>query len=209
MTNHIIAVDGTTASGKGTVSKKLAAYFKFDYLDTGLLYRKVAFLYINKGLDLSDPQLIASSVIHSELSEELLRTQEISECASKVASMQSVRCALLEAQQTFPIGKKGVVIDGRDIGTEIFPNAATKFFITASKEVRATRRYNQLLSLGSNQDLRYEDILEEIHQRDLRDSMRAISPLHPAEDAIYVETSNLSADNVFNLCIRLCRVEIV
>lgn len=202
----IIAIDGTTASGKGTLARRLAAHLHYAYLDTGLLYRAVGVLVLRSGgdpLNTADAERAAQSltpdIISTLSSDQELRSEAASQAASKVASIPVVRAALLQFQRDFcthpPQNAKGAVLDGRDIGTVIAPDAPVKLFITASSEIRAQRRHNELQQKGSPDT--YETVLADLIARDTRDAERAIAPTRPAPDAVVLDTSSLTADEVF------------
>ncbi|MCG7573322.1 cytidylate kinase [Phaeobacter sp. CNT1-3] len=183
-----IAIDGPAAAGKGTISKAVAAHFGYAHLDTGLLYRAVG----AKVLAGTDPIEAAQALQAEDLENGDLRTAEVAQAASKVAVIPEVRSALVDFQVAFARRDGGAVLDGRDIGTVICPEAEAKLFVTASAEVRATRRFKELSEKGSDQS--YDDVLVDVIARDKRDSERATAPLKPAEDAVIVDTSDLSIE---------------
>ena len=187
----IIAIDGTAASGKGTISKKIAQNYSVPHLDTGLLYRLVGY----KVLQGVDPVSAASQLRADELKVLDLKTLRVSNAASEVAKNPSVRAHLLKFQRDFASKPGGAVLDGRDIGTVICPNADIKFFITASPDIRAQRRYKELLGLGHS--ISFENVLREIQERDERDSNRKQSPMVPAVDAIKIDTSDMTINEVY------------
>ena len=187
----VIAIDGTAASGKGTISKKIAQNYSVPHLDTGLLYRLVGY----KVLQGVDPVSAASQLRADELEVLDLKTLRISNAASEVAKNPSVRAHLLEFQRDFASKPSGAVLDGRDIGTVICPNAHIKFFITASPDIRAHRRYKELLGLGHS--ISFEKVLREIQERDERDSNRKQSPMVPAVDARKIDTSDMTINEVY------------
>ena len=193
MTNFglIIAIDGTAASGKGTISKKIAQNYSVPHLDTGLLYRLVGY----KVLQGVDPVSAASQLLADELEVLDLKTLRVSNAASEVAKNPSVRAHLLAFQRDFASKPGGAVLDGRDIGTVICPNADIKFFITASPDIRAHRRYKELLGLGHS--ISFEKVLREIQERDERDSNRKQSPMVPAVDARKIDTSDMTINEVY------------
>lgn len=198
----IIAIDGPSASGKGTLARKLAAHLGLAYLDTGSLYRAVALTVLNSGAQPSDEaaaQTAAVTLDHDILSDPHLRDEKTGEAASLVAAMPPVRAALLKFQRDFaenpPSGLKGVVIDGRDIGTVVCPGADLKLFVTASPEVRAKRRTMELLETG--RQVSEAEILKMVKDRDERDKSRKNSPLIKAEDAHLLDTTNLDIDGAF------------
>ncbi len=198
----IIAIDGPAASGKGTLAKRIAEHFGFAYLDTGLLYRAVGLEVLRRGKDPADPkaaEAAARTVVLSQLDDPALKSDEVGSAASQVAAIPGVRAALLALQRRFarspPGGEKGAVLDGRDIGTVICPDADVKLFVTASPEVRAERRHKELLARGV--DSIYARVLKELSERDARDSVRLVAPLRPAPDALLLDTSGLDADQAF------------
>lgn len=183
-----IAIDGPAAAGKGTLSKAVAAHFGFGHLDTGLLYRAVG----AKMLDGVEPIAAAQALDVTDLDREDLRTPEVAQAASKVAAIGEVRAALLDFQRAFARRSGGAVMDGRDIGTVICPEAEVKLFVTASAEVRARRRFLELAQKGSVVTL--DEVLADVRARDERDMTRAEAPLKPAEDAVLIDTSTLSIE---------------
>ena len=204
----IVTLDGPSGSGKGTVGRLLARVLNFNYLDSGLLYRAVAILVIEKGIALSDVSNIEEIArnMNLEFSSEnnkifldgidvsnSIRTEEISIVSSKVAQLKSVRAILHEIQRGYLKGN-GLIADGRDMGTVIFPDADLKIFITASPEARAYRRHKELLGRGESVSLR--DLERSIASRDRSDSERKISPLVPAVDAIIIDTSHMTVEEV-------------
>jgi|TARA_A200000113_G_scaffold48032_3_gene39382 cytidylate kinase len=204
----IVTLDGPSGSGKGTVGRLLAQVLNFNYLDSGLLYRGVAILVIEKDIALSDVSNIEEIArnMNLEFSSEnnkifldgidvsnSIRTEEISIVSSKVAQLKSVRAILHEIQRGYLKGN-GLIADGRDMGTVIFPDADLKIFITASPEARAYRRHKELLGRGESVSLR--DLERSIASRDRSDSERKISPLVPAVDAIIIDTSNMTVEEV-------------
>lgn len=188
----IIAVDGPTASGKGTISKALAAHYGLPFLDTGLLYRTVGRQVALNGGDADNAAdaLAACVFPDSLLDDPVLRNEEVGGLASRVSVHPAVRAALKERQVGFANQPGGAVLDGRDIGTVIAPHADVKLFVTASAEVRAHRRYEEMLSRGLDVD--FENILTDIRARDKRDTERADAPLKPAIDAILLDTGDLT-----------------
>ena len=193
----IIAIDGTAASGKGTISRKIAQNYSVPHLDTGLLYRLVGY-HVLDGIDAIDA---ANQLDVAQADGFDLKTLQVSNAASEVAKNPSVRAKLLEFQRNFASKPGGAVLDGRDIGTVICPNADIKFFITASSEIRAQRRYLELLGLGYK--ISYESVLREIQERDERDANRKHSPLLPAEDANKIDTSDMNIEAVYELVRRI------
>lgn len=200
----IIAVDGPAASGKGTIASRLAAIYDLPMLDSGLLYRAVGVLLLHHGGDLDDVD--AAAQVARDLTAEMLtdpafRTREAGEAASRVAIHPPVRMALREMQQTFARRPGGAVIDGRDIGTVIAPQAPAKLFVTASAEARADRRFKQLLRQG--EAVTYEDILADILKRDARDGGRADSPMVQASDAILLDTTEMTIEQATDAARRI------
>lgn len=193
----LIAIDGPAAAGKGTLAQSLATQLDLPYLDTGLLYRAIGKLMQIAGLDLDDAQAataVAERLAPEDLRRTDLRGREAGELASRVAIHPGVRAALVAFQRDFAHGPRGAVLDGRDIGTVICPDADVKLYVTASPEVRARRRTDELLAKGRAVD--YEAILAEVKARDERDSGRAEAPLKPADDAVVIDTSALGPGEV-------------
>jgi CMP/dCMP kinase len=191
----IIAVDGPAAAGKGTIAKALAQHLSYHHLDTGTLYRRVGLELLKSDGDIHDSK-VASTIaqnLHSYawLDYEL-RTEAVGAAASIVASIPEVRSALLEFQRSFAEQKPGAVLDGRDIGTVVCPNADVKLFVTASPEVRALRRRAELQASGA--EVSFEAVLQDIRQRDERDQNRAVAPLACAADAVIIDTSEMTAE---------------
>ena len=204
----IIAIDGPAAAGKGTLARLLAQHLDFAYLDTGLIYRAVAKKVLIAGADLEDVAAVeaeACAMRPEALQLEGLRTDEVAQVASMVSAVPGVRAALLEFQRDFaicpPDGKFGAVLDGRDIGTVVCPEAEFKLFVTASIEVRAKRRLKELQDRGL--EAIYARVFEDMKERDARDSERAASPLEPAEDACTLDTSDLDPDQVFQAALQM------
>jgi len=199
----IIAVDGPTASGKGTLAKALAAHFGLPFLDTGLLYRAVGRqVQINNG-NPDDPAdaLAGCDFPDSILDDAALRTEEVGGLASRVSLHPQVRAALNKRQVDFANQPSGALLDGRDIGTVIAPHADAKLFVTAPAEVRAQRRYDEMQRHGI--DVRFADILADIHARDARDMGRADAPLKPAQDALLLDTGDLTIGGAVQAAIAL------
>ena len=199
----IIAVDGPTASGKGTLAKALAAHFGLPFLDTGLLYRAVGRqVQINNGNpDNPADALAGCDFPDSILEDAALRTEEVGGLASRVSLHPQVRAALNKRQVDFANQPGGALLDGRDIGTVIAPHADVKLFVTAPAEVRAQRRYDEMQRHGI--DVRFADILADIHARDARDMGRADAPLKPAEDALLLDTGDLTIGGAVQAAIAL------
>jgi len=202
MSHLIIAVDGPAASGKGTLTNRLADHFDLAKLDTGLIYRAVGSKVLRDGGDPDDEKTAvaaAQALSFADLDFDGLRSEEAGLAASKVAAIPDVRAVLLEFQRDFavnpPDGMKGAILDGRDIGTVVCPEAPYKLFLTASPEVRADRRFKELQARGV--EAIYARILRDIKDRDTRDSSRSVAPLEPAKDAFVLDTSDLDADAVF------------
>ena len=182
----VVAIDGPAAAGKGTIAKAVANHFGFAHLDSGLLYRAVA----AKTLEGSDPVTASASLHEDDLQADNLRSPEVAQMASKVAAIMEVRSELLEFQRTFAQRDGGAVIDGRDIGTVICPEAAVKLFVTASPKIRAQRRLNELLDKGEITN--FDTVFRQVKERDERDANRHDSPLIAASDAVVIDTSDLT-----------------
>ena len=199
----MIAVDGPAASGKGTIAKALAEHFRLPHMDTGLLYRAVALNLWRWGGDPGSEfeALRACDDLGFDTSDAELRSEPVSKIASKISAYPGVRKALFERQRAFAAQPGGAVLDGRDIGTVIAPDADAKLFVTASREVRAQRRVRELLERGM--PAHYEDVLLDLKARDARDSERAAAPLRQAEDAILLDTSDLSREDSIAAACRL------
>jgi cytidylate kinase len=194
----VIAIDGPAASGKGTLARRLAAHFNLPHLDTGLLYRATACALLDEGLPLDDvPAAVAAArgLALSDFDEHRLRTRDMGEAASIVAAMPQVRAALIDLQRSFAARREGAVLDGRDIGTVICPDALVKIFVTASPETRAQRRALELAARGEKAD--YAGILADVKKRDERDSGRGAAPLKAADDAIVLDTTDLDINGAF------------
>lgn len=198
----IIAIDGPAAAGKGTLARHLAETLGFAFLDTGSLYRATALKVLNAGIDPNDDAACAAAargLTPDDLGAPDLRREDVGQMASKVSAIPDVRAALLQFQRDFaahpPGGKAGAVLDGRDVGTVVCPDADVKFFVTASVDVRAERRFKELQGAGENAI--YARVLQEMRERDERDSSRAVAPLRPADDATVIDTSGLDAEQVF------------
>ncbi len=194
----IIAIDGPAASGKGTLAQRIAGHFGYVWLDTGLLYRAVARDALAAGADLDDAVAsarAAAALDATTLGDAALRTTAIGEAASVVAKHPAVRAALLDFQRGFAQTPPGAVLDGRDIGTVICPDADVKIFVTADVEVRARRRFEEYVRRGEN--VSYEEVLEIIRQRDARDAGRSAAPLQQAPDAVLLDTTNMDIEAAF------------
>jgi cytidylate kinase len=191
----IIAIDGTTSSGKGTLAKRLAAHYHLPHLDTGLLYRAVAKSALNKGIEVTDERecaLLAQHIDLAEFDERELRSAGVGAAASVVASLGAVRRALFELQRKFAQQAGGAVLDGRDIGTVIAPDADAKLWVDASVEERARRRFLELS--GNGEDVTQDGVLQQLKERDARDSQRKDAPMKPADDAVWIDTTRLTPD---------------
>lgn len=199
----VIAVDGPAASGKGTIARALARHFGLPHMDTGMLYRAVALNLWRWGGDPASEfeALRACDVSSVDPDDEELRSEAVSSIASRISTYPSVRAALLERQKSFAAQPGGAVLDGRDIGTVIAPDADAKLYVTASPEVRAQRRVRELL--GRGMPAHYEDVLIDIKARDERDSGREVAPLKQAVDALLLDTSELTAEESIAEAIRL------
>jgi cytidylate kinase len=199
----IIAVDGPAAAGKGTLARRLAGQLGLPYLDTGLLYRATGRRVLDAGgdpADARDATRAAEALVPADLDRGDLRGPLADDAASKVAAIPAVRAALLEFQRRFGQAH-GAVLDGRDIGTVVFPNAPVKLFITASAEERARRRHAEMLARGAAPPL--AQVAAEMAARDARDSARDVAPLRPAADAVTLDTSALDAEAAFAAALRI------
>jgi cytidylate kinase len=183
-----IAVDGPAASGKGTISRAIAAHFGLGYLDTGLLYRAVG----HRMLRGEDPVEAAQGLTAEDLDREGLRGPDAAQAASRVAAIPEVRAALIDFQRAFAAREGGAVLDGRDIGTVICPDAPVKIFVTADAQTRAERRFRDLVAAGHRLSL--DEVLADIRARDARDAGRADAPMRPADDAVTLDTTQLSVE---------------
>jgi cytidylate kinase len=200
----IIAIDGPAASGKGTIARRLAAHYGLPHLDTGLLYRATAATLIAEDRDIYDEAAAvaaARGLALTDFDDATLRGREMGEAASVVAAMPGVRSALIETQRAFAARSGGAVLDGRDIGTVVCPEAQVKIFVTASAAARAQRRALELAQRGEKAD--YNLILLDIARRDARDSGRAAAPLRPAEDAVRLDTTHLGVEAAFAKALRI------
>jgi cytidylate kinase len=198
----IIAIDGPAASGKGTLARRIAAHYGLPHLDTGLLYRGVGRIMCDRGFPLDNVEIaatIAENLDLTDLDPERLRTRDTGEAASVVAAHGPVRKALLDLQRTFAGQSGGAVLDGRDIGTVIAPDADAKLFVTASPVERARRRFRELAGRGEIADTEagYGDVLADIVKRDARDSGRADAPLAVAADAVTLDTTELGIEEAY------------
>lgn len=183
-----VAIDGPAAAGKGTISKAVAGQLGFAHLDTGLLYRAVGARHLAG----QEPLAAAQALTAEDLANPDLRSADVAQAASKVAVIPEVRQALVDFQRAFARREGGAVLDGRDIGTVICPDADAKLFVTASAEVRAKRRYDELLGCGAETD--FETVLADVKERDARDAARATAPMVAAQDAVLIDTSDLSIE---------------
>ena len=213
--DKIITIDGPSASGKGSLTRSIAAEFNFNILDSGLLYRAYAYFYkkevnlnnIGKkisGLSFSFNTDDVQIFDNSEEITSLLRSENTAKVASALSSKKETRTNLLDIQRSFYNGK-GLVADGRDMGTVVFPDARLKIFLTASSEVRAKRRHIELQNRG--QEVNMRDLIVDIEERDLRDRTRTLSPLIPAEDSIVIDSSSMSLDEVLSFTKKLAKKE--
>ena len=202
----IIAIDGLTAAGKGTLAKRLAAALGYRHLDTGLIYRAVAARLIAQATDPTDDAAAtraAEALAPEDLARDGLRSEAVSRAASIVAANPGVRAALVAFQRRFARLPPGAVLDGRDIGTVICPDAGVKLFVTASPEIRARRRFDELQARGESAT--YPAVFQDLQERDARDQARGTAPAKPAEDAIVLDTSSLTADQVFARALEIVR----
>ena len=194
----VVAIDGPAAAGKGTLSRRIAEIYGFQHLDTGLTYRATAKALLDAGLPLDDgavAERMALTIDLGGLDRTVLARHEIGEAASKIAVMPSVRRALVEAQRAFSLKVPGTVLDGRDIGTVVCPQAQVKLYVTATPDVRARRRYDEIVAGGGEAD--FDAIFADVKKRDERDMGRADSPLRPAADAHLLDTSEMSIEAAF------------
>ena len=214
MKDNIITIDGPSASGKGSLARNIAAHLNFDILDSGLLYRVYAYLY-DCGLEHSKivSHIKKDIFFKTDLNgltiqdgkEDItsnLRSEKTAKAASKISSLKETRSNLLELQRGF-YSTKGLVADGRDMGTVVFPNAKLKIFLIASPEVRAKRRYLELQNRG--QEVNMLALIDDIKQRDLKDQTRVLSPLIPAEDSVVIDSSEMSLDEVLSFTKKLTK----
>jgi cytidylate kinase len=190
-----VAIDGPAAAGKGTIARAVAAHFRFAHLDTGLLYRAVGAMV----LDGADPVVAARTLVPEVLDDPRLRTSEMAQAASKVAVIAEVRSALLVFQRAFATQAGGAVLDGRDIGTVVCPDARVKLFVTASVDVRAKRRHAELVANGA--DVTLAQVMADVMARDARDMDRDQAPLRPAKDAVVLDTSQMGISEAVSTAI--------
>ena len=219
MPHNVIAIDGPSASGKGTLARRLADALHYAYLDTGAVYRLVALQVLNNG---GDPSVAADAITAARQVEQAfepeqlqnpdLRNDSVAQATSKASAHPEVRAILMDIQRDFaahpPLiaGRhtfNGAILDGRDIGTVVCPDARLKLFVTASAEIRAERRFKELQNKGFQTT--YEAVLQDMRERDARDSGRAAAPLRPAEDAVILDTSDLTADKALEKALHLVR----
>ena len=195
MVQFAVAIDGPAAAGKGTIARAVARRFGFAHLDTGLLYRAVGKRALDQGRGIIDEgvaELIAQNLTEKDVAQEGLRTVMVSRAASRVAAMAGVRKALLEFQKAFAAREGGAVLDGRDIGTVICPDADVKLYVTASDETRARRRFEELTAKGTETTV--QQVALDLQTRDARDAERQLAPMVRAEDAHLLDTTELSID---------------
>ena len=191
-----MAIDGPAAAGKGTIASKLAKIFDFSYLDTGLLYRAVASKALETGVF---PEIVAQNLHEKDLLKSNLRDLNVAKEASIIAAVPEVRLALMDFQKYFSEKTEGAVLDGRDIGTVICPQAEVKLFVTARVEVRGKRRFDELAAREGHADL--SQVIEDVRARDARDMGRAEAPLRPTEDSVQIDTSDLNIEEAVALAI--------
>ncbi len=205
---RVIAIDGPAAAGKGTLARRLAEYFGLPYLDTGLLYRAVGRRMLDRGADPADAQVAAEearALTPGDLQRGDLRDMQAAAAASVVASNPAVRAALLAFQRDFG-SRGGAILDGRDIGTVIVPDAPVKLYVTASPEARGMRRYREILAAGGAGDL--AAITDEVRARDAADAARAAAPMKPAEDAVLIDTTDLTPDAAFERALDVAKARL-
>lgn len=215
-----VAIDGPAGAGKSTIARAAASSLGFIYVDTGALYRSIGLNALRKGVDLADTKAIENSLegmkvelsfdeqgaqivlLNGEDVSSLIRTPEVSMSASKVSAVPAVRAFLLDLQRNMA-KTQSVIMDGRDIGTVVLPDAEVKIFLTASPEIRAKRRFDELIQKG--QQVKYEDVLADVVERDYNDSHREIAPLKPAEDSVLADTSGLTLEESIELIINIIK----
>lgn len=215
MNNYQIAIDGPAGSGKSTIAKAVAKILEIDYIDTGAMYRAFGYKIDRTGTDMYDPVALkkllddtsidfsnGDTILDGEVVSGLIRTPEVSMLASNCSAIADVRKKLVALQQE--MGKaKSVIMDGRDIGTVVFPNASFKFFLSATEEERARRRFLELQAKGDKTS--FEEVLADMHKRDVQDTTREVTPLRKADDAQEIDTTNLTIDEVVNIIIKEVR----
>jgi len=221
MSKIIVAIDGYSSCGKSTIAKALAKYAGYTYVDTGAMYRAIALYTLRHNLTKQEDIIAAlpkievgfvltegaqHATLNGEDVESFIRTLEVGNKASEVSQIKEVRAFLVDQQQKMGTAK-GIVMDGRDIGTVVFPNAELKLFLTASPEVRAQRRFDELVAKGGKPD--FQEVLADVNERDYRDTHRAESPLRQAEDAIVVDNSNMTPDEQMEVIIDLFKSKIL
>jgi cytidylate kinase len=202
----IIAVDGPSAAGKGTLARGLARALGYHFLDTGSLYRAVGLMMLTHGKALDDVESaahFAATLDVAKIADQDLRTERVAEAASRISAYPTVRKNLLEFQRAFARKAPGAVLDGRDIGTVVCPDADLKFFVTAATDVRARRRFDELSGQGVSTT--YEAVLADVMARDERDATRTTAPTAMAEDAIMIDTSELTAGEVLKAVLEVVR----
>ncbi|ADZ72602.1 (d)CMP kinase [Polymorphum gilvum] len=198
----IIAIDGPAASGKGTLARRLAAHFGLRHLDTGLTYRAVAAALLANGLPLGDEAVAVEIARHLDLGvmdRSVLSAHEIGEAASRIAVLPGLREELVRLQRAFAHIPPGAVLDGRDIGTVVCPDAAVKLFVTAAAEARARRRTDEMLANGTEAD--FASVLEDLRRRDERDASRSVAPMKPAADAHLLDTTEMDIEAAFQAAV--------
>ena len=196
-----VAIDGPAAAGKGTIARAVALHFGLTHLDTGLIYRAVGKRILELGGDVDERAIIAIAEMlkADDLTADGLRSLEVAQAASRAAAIPSVRRTLVDFQRQFAMRPEGTVLDGRDIGTVIFPNADVKIFVTATARTRAKRRFNEMRSKG--EDVTLEEIERAVRARDKLDAEREVAPMRPAEDAHLLDTTDLSIDRAIKAAI--------
>jgi cytidylate kinase len=202
----IVTIDGPAASGKGTLARRIADHFKLPHLDTGLIYRAVADRVLAQGRSIDDVEAAVAAAVAVDLGKldrERLGGAVLGEAASRVATVPEVRAALIRLQQDFARRPGGAVLDGRDAGTVICPEAEVKIFVTATPQARASRRHRELAARGER--VSHDEVLADIRRRDARDQGRAVAPLKPASDAILLDTTDLDIEAAFQEALKIVR----
>ncbi len=209
----IITIDGPAAAGKGTIAMKLAEHLKFDYLNSGYIYRALSYYVLGENIEHNNVEKIVSiakDIKFDDISKlvalDVLDNLQVSKVASIIASLPAVRESLIKLQREFARNKAGIVTDGRDMGTVIFSDAQCKIFINATLEARAYRRFKQLQN--NNKNIIYSEVLYELYQRDWRDSNRVSNAMKVAHDALVINTTNLSIDKTFQLVLKLVKIKL-